>query len=101
MRALEAAFVDEERSAVAGEAARAPTDSDGFVAWFEALRESGPGQGDPLFPFLAEEATLDQMRWFLRQEVAGEAGDLRCELFGAGQGGIENVVQNVADASPA
>jgi len=74
LRALEAAFVDEERSAVAAEAARAPTDSDGFVAWFEALRQSGPGQGDPLFPFLAEEATLDQMRWFLRQEVAGEAG---------------------------
>jgi hypothetical protein len=33
--------------------------------------------------------------------VAGEAGDLLCELLGAGQGGIENVVQDVADASPA
>ena len=34
----------------------------------------GPGQDDPLFPWLAEEATVDQMRWFLSQEVAGEAG---------------------------
>jgi hypothetical protein len=27
-----------------------------------------------LFPWLASEATLYQLRWFLRQEVAGEAG---------------------------
>jgi Iron-containing redox enzyme len=74
LRALEAAFVEEERSAVAPDAARAPVDPEEFVAWFESLRESGPGQGDPLFPFLAEEASLEQMRWFLRQEVAGEAG---------------------------
>jgi hypothetical protein len=42
--------------------------------WFHALKEDGPGQGDALFPWLAEEASLDQMRWFLRQEAAGEAG---------------------------
>jgi hypothetical protein len=74
LRALEAAFVEEARSAVAADAGRAPADAREFVAWFESLRESGPGQGDPLFPFLADEASLDQMRWFLRQEVAGEAG---------------------------
>jgi len=38
------------------------------------LRERGPGQHDPLFSYLAERATLDEMRWFLRQEIAGEAG---------------------------
>ena len=74
LRALEAQYVEAERSAAAAEAARAPPDPQGFVAWFESLRESGPGQGDPLFPFLAAHATLEQMRWFLRQEVAGEAG---------------------------
>jgi Iron-containing redox enzyme len=74
LRALEASFVDEERSAVAAIASGAPADPQGFVAWFESLKENGPGQGDPLFPFLATRATLEQMRWFLRQEVAGEAG---------------------------
>jgi hypothetical protein len=44
------------------------------MAWYLALREDGPGQGDPLFPWLAERADYDQMRWFIRQEVAGEAG---------------------------
>jgi Iron-containing redox enzyme len=74
LREMEAAFVAQERAAVAGLAADAPADAEGFVAWFESLKEKGPGQGDALFPWLAESATLEQMRWFLRQEVAGEAG---------------------------
>jgi heme oxygenase-like protein len=72
--ALEAAFLADERAAVAAEAAKAPSDPKAFVAWFESLREDGPGQGDPLFSWLEEMATLSQMRWFLAQEVAGEAG---------------------------
>jgi len=51
-----------------------PTDVDAFIAWFEDLTTSGPGQGDPLFPWLATAATIDELRWFLTQEVAGEAG---------------------------
>lgn len=74
LRDLETAFVDRERRTIADWAADAPEDADGFVVWFESLRETGPGQGDLLFPWLASEATLDQMRWFLAQEVAGEAG---------------------------
>jgi Iron-containing redox enzyme len=74
LREIEAAFVLQERAAVADLAAEAPADAEGFVAWFESLKEKGPGQGDALFPWLAECATLEQMRWFLRQEVAGEAG---------------------------
>ncbi len=51
------------------------------MAWFEELDRSGPGQGDSLFPWLAEQATVDEMRWFLTQEVAGEAGfDDLCAL---------------------
>jgi hypothetical protein len=38
------------------------------------LKLSGPGQGDPLFPWLAEHAELGEMKWFLTQEIAGEAG---------------------------
>ena len=45
-----------------------------FVAWFESLTESGPGQGDALFDWLADDATLSEMRWFLGQEAAGAAG---------------------------
>jgi hypothetical protein len=74
MLRLEGAFLEELRAEVAERAAGAPTDATGFVEWFEALREDGPGQGDPLFPWLAAEATLDEMRWFLTQEAAGEAG---------------------------
>ena len=80
MRRREGEFLDSLRARVAAEAAEAPTDPHGFVAWFEALKDHGPGQGDPLFPWLAEEADRDQIRWFLGQEAAGEAGfdDLLC-----------------------
>ncbi|HJU28549.1 MAG TPA: iron-containing redox enzyme family protein [Candidatus Binataceae bacterium] len=70
----EMAFVEALRRAIAPLMANMPSDADGFVAWFETLKQSGPGQGDSLFPFLAESASLDQMKWFLWQEVAGEAG---------------------------
>ncbi len=46
MRTLEAEFIERERAA----------------------------EGDPLFPYLAERADREEMRWFLAQEVAGEAG---------------------------
>ncbi len=74
MRWLEVAFLEELREEVAPEAASVPDDPDGFVAWFESLGENGPGQGDPLFPWIAEKASLEEMRWFLAQEAAGEAG---------------------------
>src|SRR5918995_1893945 len=71
---LEGEFVEQERRAVCERATAAPCDADAFVAWFEALEENGPGQNDLLFPWLAESAPLESMRWFLQQEVAGEAG---------------------------
>ncbi len=73
-RLLENDFLAACRTAVVAQAQEAPRDADGFVAWFQALREIGPGQHDPLFPWLEHEASFDQLRWFLRQEVAGEAG---------------------------
>ncbi|WP_425229099.1 iron-containing redox enzyme family protein [Sphingomonas sp.] len=74
MQRLEGEFLETLRAEVAGAASAAPTDVDGFVAWFEALEPHGPGQHDALFPWLAEEATLDEFRWFFEQEAAGEAG---------------------------
>lgn len=74
MLRLEGGFFEELRQEAIDEAAAAPTDADGFIAWFEELKQTGPGQGDPLFPWLAEEASKDELRWFLEQEAAGEAG---------------------------
>jgi len=74
MRHLEVAFLETLRRDAAPAAAEAPTDTDGFIAWYEGLKEHGPGQGDPVFPWLAEEAPLEDLRWFLEQEAAGEAG---------------------------
>ena len=74
LHALEREFIERERAHVAGLAQLAPRDATAFVAWFEALNQTGPGQHDPLFPYLAEHATLEEMCWFLTQEIAGEAG---------------------------
>ncbi len=74
MLRLEGGFMEALRAEVSEQAAAAPTTPDDFIAWFEALKKTGPGQGDPLFPWIAEQASLEDMRWFLRQEAAGEAG---------------------------
>lgn len=74
MALLEGAYVERARMEAAPWLKDLPSDVEGFISWFEGLKGSGPGEDDPLFPWLAEEATLEQMRWFLLQEVAGEAG---------------------------
>lgn len=73
-RKREDAFVRREREGIAARASEAPSDAGGFIAWFEALKENGPGQGDPLFSWLADEAPREAVLWFITQEVAGEAG---------------------------
>jgi hypothetical protein len=74
LAAEEGEFLEQARAAVAERAAAAPTNPAGFISWFEHLKDSGPGQHDALFPWLAEECSMEQMKWFLAQEVAGEAG---------------------------
>ncbi len=71
---LEGAFIEAFRARVAPLVAGVPSDPDGFIGWFEALKDSGPGQWDPLFPWLASTASLEDLKWFLTQEAAGEAG---------------------------
>lgn len=70
----EGAFVESERQHVQQYLAHMPHDAESFMPWFERLREEAPGQGDQLFPWLASKANIKQMRWFLQQEAAGEAG---------------------------
>ena len=74
VRRLEREYVEAERAEIAALVQTVPTDANAFVVWFEALEESGPGQHDPFFPWLAEQASHEQMCWFLNQELAGEAG---------------------------
>lgn len=71
---LEGGFLEAERAAVAERAAEAPQDPQAFAAWFDALCDDGPGQHDALFDYLAEHATLEELRWFIQQEIATEAG---------------------------
>jgi Iron-containing redox enzyme len=71
---MEGAFLALLREQVRGDAAGVPTDPIGFVDWFEGLKINGPGQADALFPWLADHAGPEQMRWYLEQEAAGEAG---------------------------
>ena len=71
---IEGEFLEKSRQIIAARAAKAPIDPKEFIGWFERLKEDGPGQNDSLFPWLAMECSMDQMKWFLSQEVAGEAG---------------------------
>ncbi len=74
MRQLEGLWIESLRVEVRDDAARAPTDPEAFADWFMTLKDHGPGQGDPLFGWLAHEASAEEMDWFLTQEAAGEAG---------------------------
>lgn len=71
---LENEMLEAERALVARRAREAPENPKGFLAWFEDLKVTGPGQNSPLHDWLAESATYEEMKWFIRQEVAGEAG---------------------------
>jgi Iron-containing redox enzyme len=71
---IERTFLMRAREAIAPLLKDIPSEGGAFIDWFESLKQNGPGQNDPLFPWLANTANFEQMRWFLEQEVAGEAG---------------------------
>lgn len=73
-RLREGRFLEALRATVQPAASASAGNAAHFVAWFETLAHTGPGQDHALFDWLAHEATLAQMRWFLTQEAAGEAG---------------------------
>ena len=70
----EGEFVEKMRQHVQQYLVHMPNEANAFIEWFGNLKEEAPGQGDALFPWLATKASMEQMRWFLQQEAAGEAG---------------------------
>jgi hypothetical protein len=74
MRTLEGEWIEVERTVVAGQAREVPRTAEAFADWFEALGLEGPDRRDPLLGWIAERATLDQVHWFLQQELVTEAG---------------------------
>jgi hypothetical protein len=74
VRAAEIAYLHAVRREIRSLASDIPTNPDDFMAWYERLERDGPGQHDALFPWLAKNASLNELKWFLWQEVAGEAG---------------------------
>ena len=70
----EGEFLERSRRRVLEKASLAPTDPRHFIEWFEELKISGPGQRDSLFPWLSDCCSMSEMKWFLTQEIAGEAG---------------------------
>jgi hypothetical protein len=74
MRTLEGEWIEAERTVVAGQAREVPRTPDAFAGWFAALRLEAPGRSDSLLEWIAGRATLDQVHWFLRQELVTEAG---------------------------
>ena len=57
-------FLEESRTSIVARASKAPTDPEQFIQWFEELKESGPGQQDPLFPWKLV-ATKDKLNVLL------------------------------------
>src|SRR6476620_1350566 len=74
-------FVEAVRKEIAPLVADIPLDVDAFIAWFERLRDNGPGQCDPLFPWLAAPVSLEQLNWLIVQDVADEAGFVHLLAF--------------------
>ena len=74
MKRVEGAFIEAFRAHIAPLVADVPTEANAFITWFEKLKDHGPGQWDPLFDWLEGSAGLEDLKWFLAQEAAGEAG---------------------------
>jgi len=67
-------FLESERQEVRVAARSVPRDPARFATWFEDLRNTGSGQFDPLFDYIAEKCSFEEARWLLRQDVTNQAG---------------------------
>jgi len=73
-RIIEGRYIEELRMSISHLLEGHEGTAEHFVEWFRSLNEWGPGQHHPLFDWLEHEATLAELKWFLTQEAAGEAG---------------------------
>ncbi|MES2822372.1 MAG: iron-containing redox enzyme family protein [Pseudomonadota bacterium] len=73
-RMLQGRYLEEQRTAIAAMVPQHTHSADHFARWLESLAEFGPGNHHPLFDWLANDATLTQMKWFLTQEIIVETG---------------------------
>lgn len=71
---IEARFVEEERAGTRVQISVMPRTPSGFVNWFAELKETGPGQYDPFFDYLAQQASRADLHYFIKQEYCGEIG---------------------------
>src|SRR5688572_23922383 len=69
---MEIEWINRERQRISPLLSSVPDDEEGFIQWFERLQQNGPGQGHPLFDYLAEQATRAELRYFLLQEMGTE-----------------------------
>lgn len=85
MQFLEGRIVEAARLAVREHAGEAPRELDGLLTWLEALLVTGPGQLDPLWDWIATEATQADLEWFVLQELVAETGsdDLAASVSGS------------------
>ena len=74
MKLMEGRFLEELRASIRHLTRGVSEDANRFVSWFESLINWGPGQFHPLFDWLATRASSEDLKWFLTQEAAGEAG---------------------------
>jgi hypothetical protein len=74
MRSLEGEWIEAERAALRPWTRDVPRNHSGFVRWFEQLVDDAPGHHSTMLDELAERATLDQARWWMRQELVAEGG---------------------------
>lgn len=71
---LEQEWLTHERAVIRERLGKVPLEPRDFVDWFENLEQTGYGQHHPLFLYLAERANAAELRYFLKQELATEAG---------------------------
>lgn len=73
-RILEGHYLEGLRHSIKSLTPEPINSADDFINWFEALAECGPGQNHELFDWLERDADLDQLKWFLTQEMISDIG---------------------------
>jgi hypothetical protein len=74
MRRLEHDFASAASASVRTFAREAPSDPERFSTWFAQLDQLSSSTTDRLFMRLANEASPEQLRWYLEQHAVAEAG---------------------------